>query len=363
MSGGDTITGAQSLTKADAGTLFLSGPGYDSASTTINGGTLQLASGAVNTLLFNNGLVVNNNGTLDLNGGIQYVAGLISSGAAVNSGVAGGIINSNTGTGTIITNAAAQTFAGSIQGTSVNFVRSGASGNMALTGASTYGGATLINGGGITNNNAILGLTLTDNGALTNTTSIAINYSALNFSSSQSTLTDSISRVNTGATISLNGGALTLFGRASSLSSQSVGAVTLNQGQSFISSAEQSNNSTPVDGAALTLLSLGRTACERCDGAVRTELPEQQRCEHRHLGPQTKNIFITGGAPLTNNIMGGWATVIPGFFITNVAEFASYNSTNGVGALNGSGFAGTMARPWWPASRRRTSALPAQRLQ
>ena len=74
-------------------------------------------------------------------------------------------------------------------------------------------------------------------------------------SNSSGTLTDITTRLNPLAPITLNGGGIAFFGRANSLSSQSIGPVTLGQGLSFLSSAEQSNLGV-VSGATLTLASL-----------------------------------------------------------------------------------------------------------
>ena len=49
-------------------------------------------------------LVLNNGGTLDLNGNVQLVGSLSTTGAATGAGVVGGTITSNTNTGAFVTN-------------------------------------------------------------------------------------------------------------------------------------------------------------------------------------------------------------------------------------------------------------------
>ncbi len=344
-----TITGSGGMTKALTGSTTFAAPQYYTGNTTVNAGFLKLASGATNTLFANNGLVVNAGGTFDLNGGVQYVGAFTNQGAALNAGVAGGTVTSSTGPAVFVANTTTGSFSGNITGAGLTFIRSG-TGNYNMLGSNSYTGATLFNGGGVTANNVLGGVTLTDNGALTGTSSITLNYTALNMSSSQGTLTDSPTRLNA-APITLNGGAITLFGRANALSSQSVGAVTLAQGLSFLSAAEQSNSGV-VSTATLTLASLARTAGS---GATVQFAQFYQNNSSAGLGNfndgsgRFKNIVInnlngvstaTGGGGLTNHLIGGWATVTPAFFITNVSEFASYIPTLGVGALNGVGFAG-----------------------
>ncbi len=145
----------------------------------------------------------------------------------------------------------------------------------------------------------------------------------------------------------MNGGSLNFIGRTASLSNQAVGAVTLNSGVSFISSTDQSNlNSTAPDSATLTLASL---TPNHVNGATLEFAQNYQGNSSGQLGLLTdgagrsENIIVTAwssASPLSNNIIGGWATVASSYFNFSPVEFASYNSTLGVGALNTAGFAG-----------------------
>ena len=291
-----------------------------------------------------------------------------STNAAVNSGIAGGIITSTTNAGMLVVQWAAISYAGSLSGTEAwpSSVQGGRRQISTCSIPLTYGGATLINGGGLTVQNGLNGLTLQDNGALPNTSSVTINYSTLNMSNSGGTLTDSTTRLNPSAPITLNGGQVALFGRANALSSQSIGTVTLNQGQSFLSSAEQSNQSI-VGTATLTLASLSRTSGSGATVQFVQDYQNNSAASLGLLGAITGKFIVinnlngvattTVGAGLTNNLIGGWATVVNGFFNTNSLEFASYIPTLGVGSLNSAGFAGyDGASLWSPTSPRRTSA-------
>ncbi|MEA3209118.1 MAG: hypothetical protein QOE70_2175 [Chthoniobacter sp.] len=359
MSG--TFTGTAGLTKADGGSLLLSVPQAYTGTTTVNGGTLQLGSGATNTLLPNNALMVNAGGTLDLNGGVQYVGALTSAGAVSASNIAGGIITSSTAGGTLVTNTGAGSFAGTISGATLGFARSGASGAFNIIGPLTYGGPTLINGGGITFGSTLLGVTLIDNGAISSSAPITINYASLNLNNSTAnntaSLIDSSTRLNPLAPLNLSGGGFNYYGRGGVFSTQSVGPVTLVQGTSIISASNQSNLSAAPDGATLTLASLTRNAA---NGATVEFAQNYTNNSNGNLGlihdslGRSENIIIptingvstsTLGGGLTNNMIGGWALAVGGtsnnaYFNTGTAEFASYIPGLGIGALNTAGFAG-----------------------
>ena len=338
LSGGAAIVGAHGH-KADAGTLFLTGPQYYSAATTINGGTFQLASGAVNTLFFNNGLMLNSGGTLDLNGGVQYV-GTLSSQAQPPGGR--GRRNhpfSSAAASTLILNSGAANFSGTIGGSNlINLVRSGSAANLTLLNPiNLNGGALLINGGTNTGTSAN-GTILADNAVLTNVASISLNYATLSIDNSR--LVGNANRVPDGAPITINGGALNLYGRSETLSTETVGAVTLNQGTAVISSAEHINGVgiDPVS-ADLTLSGLGRTSGSGATVDFSVNFNGNSNTINLGLIGTARRILVTGGMTKTNNIIGGYA-VATNVFSTTLAEFASYNATEGVAPLNTAGYAG-----------------------
>ena len=330
------ITGTAGLTKADGGTLNLAAPQYYTGITYVNGGTLKLASGATNTLFFNNGLVMNNGGSLDLNGGNQYVGSLSSQGAAQGAGVAGGDIGSSTGTGTLLVNSGTATYGGIVSGASVNFVRSG-SGTLNILAPQMYGGATLINGGSNSTGTSN-GTILADNGALTNTSSITINYSALSIDNAR--LYDNADRVRDAAPITMNGGSLNFYGRNEALSTETVGVVTLNQGTSVISSAEHINGvTTSVTSAELILSGFGRTSGSAATVDFGVNFNGNSSTNTLGLIGNSRRIVVTGGVTNTNNIIGGYA-VGTNVFSTTAAEFVNYIPGLGVAQLNAAGSAG-----------------------
>jgi hypothetical protein len=137
----------------------------------------------------------------------------------------------------------------------------------------------------------------------------------------------------------MNGGTLNFYGRSETLSTETVGVVTLNQGTSVISSVNHSNGvGTDPYSADFTLSGFGRTAGS---GATVNFSQNYNGNSAGMLGliGSSERIIVTGGIPLTNNIIGGFA-VDTYYFNTTLAEFASYIPTLGEGALNTPGFAG-----------------------
>lgn len=359
---GSVIAGSAGINKAGNGTLALTSFEPYTGTTTVNQGTLRLAAGT-NTIVV--GLnttgasaVVNPGGTLDLHGNVQVVGALSSTGAAINGGQLGGTVTSSTGTGTIVSTAASS-FAGNIDG-AVNFIHSG--GLMTLLKPQGYTGTTLINGGGLSSANALAGVTLTDNGSLAST-DITLNFASLNLNNSSGTLTDSSSRLPANVAITMNGGGFNLYGRAASYSNQTVGSINAQSGINVISAASQSNGGTGPDSAALTITSLSRNAAS---GATVIFAQNYQNNSAGSLGlisdgnGHSENIIATNWSstsPLTNNIIGGWALIDPGYFPFTPVEFASYNPTLGVGALNTAGFAG------YDATAMSASSQPGQNIR
>ncbi|MEA3211482.1 MAG: fibronectin-binding autotransporter adhesin [Chthoniobacter sp.] len=329
-----TITGSTGgLTKADHGTLEIVSPAYYSGATQVNGGTLKL-TGGTNTLLANQPLNLNHNvnsvGTLDLAGNAQFVGTLATSGTGgADTPQVGGAVTSSTGTGTLVTNmAGSATFAGQIKD-SVFFARSGGS-TLSLSGDNTYTGGTLLNGG-IT--------VVRDAGKLSGTGAVAINYSTLMLFNDG--LQDDSNRLADGKAISLRGGTLAFKGRNNTVSTELVGDVTAVQGTSVISSANGSSVATLLSEATLTLTSLSRTAAAGATigFAQIYNVPAGSAVGSLGTIGTAERILVNGGMTNTNNIVGPWAASAF-FFPTTQVEFASYNSTFGVGSLNTPGFAG-----------------------
>ncbi len=180
---------------------------------------------------------------------------------------------------------------------------------MQLTNVNSYTGGTWLTGGTTT---------LIDQGTLTNTTSIELDYAGLSINNTGTM--DLSNRVADGAPITMKGGALGFAGRAQTASFESLGAVAASQGLNTIT---VNAGGTGVNSATLRLANLTVSNDAVVNFASSGTLGQ--------IG-SSPQILVTA---YTGNIafLGGWAVV-------NGAEFAGYNSALGVGALNATGFAG-----------------------
>lgn len=307
------MTGLSGLNKNLAGSLTLSNKQFYTGTTTLNGGTTTLAGGT-NTLFFSNTLTVNNGATLDLNGTAAYVGSFTSTGAVPGSG---GTVTTLTGTGNLISNGANGTWAGTITDTATsttNFAR--LSGNrLTMISANTYKGATNILGGI---------LQLNTNGTLANTSAITLNYGTLEFDNNAGLLIDNTNRVNDAAPISMSGGTVSFNGRANSASSEVLGALTVAQGANIIISGVQAVGS--FASADLTFASLTRSA-----GTTITFTSGGGTLGS--VGTNPRIFFTSLLANNSANALGAWA-------IANSTDYAGYNVSQGVGALNTAGYRG-----------------------
>lgn len=188
-------TGATSLTKSGGGTWVLSGSNTYTGGTTISAGLLQANNN--NALGSVNGSLTVNGGVLDLNGKTVGVGNLTGSG--------GNIWNNATGTNVTFTigngNGTGGNYAGVIAdhnvGTGTVALTKAGTGTITLSGANTYTGATIINNGILSLDNA--GST---SARLANTTSITVNSGGtLQLASSSGSSND---RINNGAKMFLN---------------------------------------------------------------------------------------------------------------------------------------------------------------
>ncbi|MBK8095116.1 MAG: autotransporter-associated beta strand repeat-containing protein [Verrucomicrobiaceae bacterium] len=311
---GSTITGVNGgLTKSGAGTLTLTDRQAYLGTTAINQGILKLPSGSINPIYFNNFLYVSKEGTLDLNGSVQFVSGADASAYSSVNGTGGQIINTGATQATLVSGTSGTTWGGQISGNIA--VARGSS--WAVQSSQSYTGPTAILGG-IT--------TLYDDGALLNTSAIQINSALLSLDNSLNVGIDMANRVNDAAPINMTGGGIQLVGRHGMNSTETLGAVTISQGQSALWSA---NAGVGVNSAELTIASLTQVA-----GSHGTMF-------FRNIGGtigSTSRLFITAAPTLSNHLLAN-AAGQTGWAVMN-REFASYTAGTGIGALNTAGYAG-----------------------
>ena len=327
------ITSASSLMKALPGTLKLSAKQWYNNTTNVTGGTLTLAAGT-NTIFPGSGALFNIDagGTVDLNGNVQYLPnGLSSPGALPGTG------GTVTGAGGMLVVGAATTWAGTIAGAGLNFVKTGGNSNLTLQQAQTYTGTTTLMG-------AIT--TLENDATLLSTSAIDINYATLTLSNDSSLKTQNNNRIGDTIPIGLRGGSISYTGRVSTAATETFGAVTLQQGANTITATTGGGTVTSVD---LTFASLTRqnNATINFTG---TNLGQ--------LG-NTSRIVFTSPIPTTNGgMIGAWA-------VANQTDYAAYNTGLGVGVVGQGGFVGydgaSGAGMLWqiPALVATTTTLPA----
>jgi autotransporter-associated beta strand protein len=311
--------GAGTLTLAPATALVsgLSGLGINTmgGQLVLNNGTLKLGAGIKNALQTNNFVAINN-ATLDLNGNSQQILTLFGDSAVAN---AGGIITSSTGTGSLFVNQdnAGRNWAGSIQG-NVNFARAGQN-TLTLYSSHNYTGTTLINGGTTT---------LRDEAAFTGTTAVTIAHATLLLDNNASTI-NLTNRLNDAAAITLQGGTLTIQGRAQTASSEVLGAISADLGFNVINPLV---GGTGINSMDVSLASLSRPAGSSAtlivQGTNLGTIGSNSRVTVGSLNgvATTPVTYSANGSGLTNNIVGGWAI--------NGNDFLTYIPGLGLAALN-----------------------------
>jgi len=185
---------AYDLNKEGTGTVVLSGTNTYTGDTTVEAGTLQLSGG--NAIVDSNLVTVDSGATLDLNGSSETIGQLTGSGnVELSSGSSGTLtIDDNT--------LAGSTFDGVISdggAAAGNLILDGSS-TVTLTGANTFTGTTIVNGG-------TLQLTGGDN-RLSTSSSLVLNNGTLALGSINQTVLDL--DINTSATIDFGSNVATL---------------------------------------------------------------------------------------------------------------------------------------------------------
>ena len=341
-----TLTGTAGFVKDGAGTLIISSAALTSiagisqnsltGNFTLARGTVKLAGGN-NTVSPTSYLVMGGpSATLDLNATSQMFTGGVMTDFHV-AGSGGTITNTdaNSFAQLVDNHPATDRYWSGVISAKVNFVRSGAiANNLIVTSDNTYTGSTLINGGSVT---------LVSEGALSGTTSIAVNYGGSlildndGFSGAAapgSSGADKTNRINDAAAISLSGGTLSFKARQGVASTETVGAVTLTQGTSTISAILPTV--AGVNSGDFTLTSLTRSTG---GGTVNFTATSSGLIGNsaRILIPTLNGVSTaTAYAGLQNGIIGGWAvigrddwaTYVPGLGVTQMGEVGAPQYTN-----------------------------------
>jgi autotransporter-associated beta strand protein len=314
------LTNANNVTKGLDGTLqfntrqrFNTGTNYFTVaggSVILNGGSSTLFPG-VQGGTFGQGLAIAPGATLDLNGNSQMVGRFRN---ANNSSVpgAGGIVTSvSPAVFVSVTTGEDSNWGGGIQG-ALSFVKAG-SNTQNVRSLNNYTGETLVTGGG---------LTLVDNGRLSNTTAIAVHYGTLSLANNG--LFGEDDRINDAATITLRGGSLSMTGRDNTQSVETVGNIVLDQGQNNLTVTLGGGN---IRSAVLTTGDLTRNNFSTLlfGGAS------------GQLGSASRLIINNGTSLLVNGIIP-WAT--------DGTNFAGYetpsvgNTSGGLASIAGAGYRG-----------------------
>ncbi len=323
LNGNTGVGNTAGFLKADDGTLNFNGMSYYTGATTVNGGTLNLNSGAANTLTVVPGATtptigaLNINGTsavVDLNGQNQAVGALSS----VNffPGMGGTVTSTAAAT---LTSTAAGNFGGVIGG-ALSFTRAG-TGTTLLTNANTYTGATIIRGST---------LQLRDSGSALNSSSFNLQYGVLNIDQSGVNPSGSLNptRISATAPITMQGGTLTLTPGGSADFTTTVGTVALTGGANTINAIISQSQ------GGLTMLTIGNlqtNALTAANGTV--NISSTATAGLGLAGINQGQVFLTqiNGAAAANQTFG------PNV-ITGSGDYAAYVTTQGVGALGQTGF-------------------------
>ncbi|MEI9897828.1 MAG: hypothetical protein WDN28_29220 [Chthoniobacter sp.] len=332
LSVGAYLTGSGALVKADGGTLTLNAPSFISGATYVNGGELDLSSGANTLLVIPTASVATltnlnlNAGAVDLTGNNQAIASLTQTNGNAYPGGAGTITNTGA-TATLYTTGAA-TFVGTVAGN----ITLDKSGNTVLTLTNPDSRAanmvTNIRGGT---------LALKDSGTINNGGAINVDYSILQLDNTG--LISLPSRTGS-SPINLNGGTVNLASKQGN-DVFTLGAVTPLVGANTFTVTPFSGVVTGTGGTAVTLASLGAPTNNATmnftvpAGTLGAPLSGVNGYAPGGAGANSQIIVTTAPTPV-NGILGGWAVVNGNDFATYLspASALSINSgAAGIGAL------------------------------
>ncbi|MEZ5385663.1 MAG: autotransporter-associated beta strand repeat-containing protein [Prosthecobacter sp.] len=306
-----SLTGG-AFTLLQDGTINFNSKQFFLSTLNIHSGTVKL-NGGLNTILNSRQpIFINEGGTLDLNGQVQYSGYLLTSSS--QPGI-GGTLTSSAGMGTFIGDYTVNaSWMGTIEG-SVNFGRINGF-TLTIGTAQTYTGWTYLTGGTTT---------LRDDAALQNTSGIDINVATLYLANNDNLQRQNNNRINDTAAINLRAGTLTVTGAVKAEASETLGAVSALLGANVITGTTAGLGTNGVfSSMTLSIESLSRSA-----GAT-------INFTGSNLGAENNNAKILFGTPLApagDGVLGAWA-------FANTTDYAAYNASNGVGAIGGGGFRG-----------------------
>ena len=317
---GSTIAGfTGGLIKADNGNLVLSAKNYYTGLTSVNGGMLTLNAGT-NTLLPGQNIALNFGGKLDLNGNVQLVGDLLTNSTGGNETIRfGGNVTGSAGSMLVVNQSnTARTFGGSLQG-AMTFVRGGQN-TLTLVSDNTHTGGTMLLGGTTT---------LTEGGRLSANAPITIVNGTLMIDNN-SGLVNNNDRVNDSATITLRTGQIQYKNRAQTLSSETMGALILAQGNNEINIGSAAG--TGVNASDITFASITQSTAAY-NGGTGLDATTNLQNDSGQVGSTTRTFFGNGVALLNNNILPVWIE-------HGGTEFVTYNATLGVMPLSAQGSPG-----------------------
>lgn len=239
--------------------------------------------------------------------------------------LSGGSINLSASS-TIAVNNASNTINSVLTGASTSLTKTG-NGTLTLTGANSYSGTTIINGG---TNNANFGVITNIGGISISSTGNINSSSGLSFSNGGSlsfvnaSSSDAlINRVSDSAPITSNGGTINFNNTSgATVYSETIGSVALASGQLNVF---QTNNQASTGSQTLTLSGLTRT------GSTNTSAVTFSATSALNT---TKNMIVVTGATATaaGQIIAPWVTT--GVASNNLTDFAVYNSSAQIIARN-----------------------------
>ena len=369
------VAGNVGLVKAGGGVMNLNrATYYTGGNTTVNGGTLNLNSGAADTLavaatasaavgqpLYLNGP----DAVVDLLGYHQAVGVLANNNALPGTG---GTVTNSGGSPAVLTSIAGGTFAGALTG-NLAFTRSGNNTTL-LTSASSFTGETIIRGGT---------LQLRDGGALGATSAVAVYYGTLSWDNYglNPAATPPV-RIPAATPVTLQGGTFAVTGAGSTDNVVAVNTVNLAAGYSVVSMlpnlsqgstlrttignlARPANNHSMVNFSGFTTLNLGNynDAANKGYSTGVSTLGAQGLTGSSNIfvsqingstGPA--NLYVTGGttadSPIVTLTAGTTAQMFVGMavsgagipagqFITEITDATHFTMTTGTGVTTAAG--------------------------